>query len=370
MSDTSYTVRRYRPEDREQVYALYDAVHGQAMGDKCRTHWVWEYERNPYVRDHAFIWAAEADGRVVGVHPSIPIMLYARGERRRALWSVDLMTHPDWRGRGIFKALTERLLEESREEGITAYLVIPNRNSGPLLRKRGWFDIKTFPVMVKPLRVGPILKKLSWRSLPKAFSGAFRYARGAFGPRVPGAASTDADVRITVATVFDDRFDALFEAVATEYDFMTVRDAEYLNWRYAQCPDQKHMVFAAERDNALQGFIAVATGVQNGIPTGYIVDFLARPGPHREAVLRALAGRALTCFKERRAAAAEVVALPEPYRGVLASCGFAEVPAGRFWSYDLVGHIDPADPLAADFKNPSSRWYLSRSDGDSDIASG
>lgn len=363
-----WTARRYTPADREQIYALCAAVHGAEKTASCRRNWVWEFESNPYVEGAPHIWVAEDEDRIVGVHPTIAVPLQWGQTRYRALWSADLMTHPDYRGQGIFKVLTERLLEGAREEGIAACLVLPNRNSGPLLRKRGWFDIKTFPVMIKPVRLGPLLRQVSFRSLPKAAAGALAMARRSLsGPGQRPVTHPVADVRIESLTGFDERLDELFSAVAGEYDFSVVRDREYLTWRYSACPGDRHTVLAATTERGLAGFIVIDVEAANA-DRGHIVEFLVRPGGNRDAVAAALLDASLSRLKARGVASIEMCAQGLPYDDWLACRGFTTVSRETFWGYDLVAYALQEGDFEKALRDSDKKWLLSRGDADSDMA--
>ena len=39
-------------------------------------------------------------------------------------------------------------------------------------------------------------------------------------------------------------FDRLFEKAAKHYGVLVKRDARYLKWRYLDCPDGEHRIFA------------------------------------------------------------------------------------------------------------------------------
>jgi L-amino acid N-acyltransferase YncA len=98
--------------------------------------------------EHVLEWApwlvAESDGEVIGY-------AYAARHRERAAyrWSVDLSAYvaATWRGRGVGRALYDRLLEILREQGfVNAYAGVtePNPASIALHRAIGMQVIGTF----------------------------------------------------------------------------------------------------------------------------------------------------------------------------------------------------------------------------------
>ncbi len=365
----NYIIRRYRPEDREAVFALYKDVHGNSKAGLSKKNWIWEYESSPYLNDGPYIWVAESDNMIIGMHPAIPASLKCGEHRIRALWSADLMTHPARRHEGIFKALTDRMIDEAVKSGISAFLVLPNSNSGPLLRKRGWDHIRSFKVMIKPLRLLPLLRQVSFRSLPKAATGGWTVAGRAICRLTRGRKiSTSPAISFRRIREFDSRFDELFERFAAQYDFIIVRDSQYLNWRYADCPSDKYTVFAAENNGRLFGMAVVSTEMIKA-ERGHIVELMAEPGLEYDAILEGLVQQSAAFLRSAGAASIEICSAGNAFDSVLKNAGFAEIPPHTFWSYDCLAHVPGNPELTGRMKDPSGKWFISRGDADSDMTS-
>jgi GNAT superfamily N-acetyltransferase len=139
--------------------------------------------------------------------------------------AVDTATHPDWQGRGVFSALTARLVAEVvqentvvqegtvGEEGTAFVFNTPNRKSGGGYRTMGWRVVGRLPVLVRPL------------GLPGT-----RHRGGGPGALPPaGAFLARPEAEPFLAAVERRR--------RRDRRLRTAATAAYLRWRYADAPD-------------------------------------------------------------------------------------------------------------------------------------
>src|SRR5215207_4727936 len=79
-----------------------------------------------------YIW--EQDGRIVGNASLIPF----RNHGRRIYLIANVATHPDYRRRGIGRALTERVMKQARDKRASAiWLHVRDDNPGAILLYQG-----------------------------------------------------------------------------------------------------------------------------------------------------------------------------------------------------------------------------------------
>lgn len=152
-------VRALRPGDTEAVLALLRIGLGAGTVPRTPEFWRWKHDRNPFGRSYGLV--AESGDRLVGVRVFLRWSFHAGERELLALRAVDTVTHPDWRGRGLFSRLTRELLAEVKplaEVGTAgAGLVFntPNRRSRPGYLKMGWRVAGRPPLMARcrnPLR--------------------------------------------------------------------------------------------------------------------------------------------------------------------------------------------------------------------------
>jgi hypothetical protein len=263
---------------------------------------------------------AEQDGRIVA-HAGAMAMRFQCGDTVvRGGYSVAAMTDPACRGQRLFFRVGEHLYRRMTEEGFAFVAGFSNANSfrlmtGPLQRTA----IRPFPWCVRPLS-------------PLAL------ARGLLGGAATGRADSDAVARalraaerdgVSLAVVDpgagDACLDEIWARVAPEVRIGAVRDAAFVQWRYATRPDAGYRVVVASRAGRGAGWFAHRSLALRGIPAGFLVDFVLAPGEPRAgaALLRAAAGIA-------RAEGAALLSALRPGAGsarvALGRAGFLPVP--------------------------------------------
>jgi hypothetical protein len=228
-----HRVRAYQPGDEEQILALFERsfhVH------RSVARWRWEYAENPFgaLRISA---AFDAAGKLVAHYAGYPVPFHretASGSQRlTALQIGDTMTDPAVRhlGRGPTSLLgrTVRHFYATFCEGQVAFNL--GVNTGNIqrfsLRFVGARRLEALPY--HRLEVAPRRGSGRWLARPR-------------GERV---------VRVTG---FDERWDDLFRRAAPAYGLLVAREARYLEWRYARCPDVEYRIYAAIRRERLLGW--------------------------------------------------------------------------------------------------------------------
>lgn len=320
---SGFEVVPYRPELRPGLFALMRDVWGTWLQEE---EFDWWYERNP-VRPGT-ITLAVADGRPVGMLA----MSYARmrlgGRDALAAFAIDGATHPDYRGRGIFQALeleNERLAGEGGAEVAVGFT---NPQAGPILVGRvGWSDVRRLRLWARVLWPLAVLRR-----------------RGGAG----GLLARPADGRVRPLERFGP--DAAELARGSYPADHVVRDADYLNWRYAESP-RGYRCLGAYRDGRLVGFAALGHKVYAGISAAYVADLVAPAARDAATLLR-------RCVAEARGGADAVIAAPARLGGAYLRAGFVPTPR----TIRVIGK-----PLADEARLPADGrdWNLVL--GDSDI---
>ena len=140
----------------------------------------------------------------------------ANGSAIDAVRAVDTVTHPDWRGKGLFTVLTRTLVDTLAHESFV--FNTPNQNSLPGYLKLGWRTVRTVPVWVKPLRPG-------------------RVCQAAFKSPAPPPPVEDDCFDSAEALLGDAALpEFLDELHQREHRYHTRRTPTYLQWRYALAP--------------------------------------------------------------------------------------------------------------------------------------
>lgn len=205
------TFRRAQDADVPRMVDLMRTSLGEGTVPRTEAFFRWKHLEGPF--GPSPILLAEDGDRLVGLRAFLRWQL-RRGERSlRAVRAVDTATHPDYRGRGIFRRLTMGLVEELKTEGVDFVFNTPNDKSGPGYLKMGWRTVGRLPVLLRPrlalaLR---LLRRSDWGRIDPDEATALERA------------------------VDDSRIGGWFGEMAGERGH-TERTPAYLRWRYLDVP--------------------------------------------------------------------------------------------------------------------------------------
>ncbi len=283
----------YEPSRQDALFTLMDRVWGSHMP---KQEFDWWFEDNPV--GSRLVTLMEDDDRIVGVAAMSYFRMILHGREQQVAMPVHVATDPDYRRRGIFPALEEVNEREAAEAGSPVTLTFPNSASHPIfVAGLGWDDLPKRRLWARVLKPGAVPRYLLRRASPPGGLNAQDTE-----PRLRGA------VRVVAVDRVDERADELWAAAAPAFGNHLVKDAAYLNWRFAEAP-REYRLFAAFREERLVGLAVLGYAYRHGVAGGFLADLIAPPG-ERQAVV-ALLGRAL---RDVRGGADALIALPPPAR--------------------------------------------------------
>ena len=208
-------IRKAEPADLPAIIALLQRSMVGSTTPKSEKYWRWKHQDNPFGPSPVLL--AEADGQLVGVRAFMRWSWNDNGYSRKALRAVDTATDPDYRGQGIFKTLTLRLVEDCQREGDDFIFNTPNEKSAPGYLKMGWEKMGKIPVNLRIIN---------------PFNLAVNVAR-----RRPGIAPPPAIRRGTADLA------VLNSLNFKQQGWYTALTADFLQWRYATCPVVDYSAF-------------------------------------------------------------------------------------------------------------------------------
>lgn len=145
----AWLVRQATPADDAQLQDLYRSVSGR---DRALAQFKWQYRDNP--DGEAVVAVADVAGRIVGQYALSPTMLRLGPDLVLGAQSFDTMTHPDYRGQGMFVALAQSAMQHAAERGVQTLYGFPNSNSyHGFVRRLDWDCTGTMPVWFRPLAI-------------------------------------------------------------------------------------------------------------------------------------------------------------------------------------------------------------------------
>ncbi len=227
-------LRPYGKGDEETILPMFQEVFNTK---RSMAHWYWKFRDNPF-GTYKIAQAISHDGVLAGHYSGYPVPFYGSLFKVKQFLSFqigDIMTRPGFRRLGLGKTsvlgrITSYFHHKFCVDHIPflyGFVAGNHRKFGErFLRYRYMSDI---PFHVLELS-RTTLKSDGW--FKRIFSG------------------------IKVVEVHDvgPEFDLLFQKTARDYGLLVQRDAGYLRWRYLDCPDGRHRIFAVRRYGKLVGW--------------------------------------------------------------------------------------------------------------------
>lgn len=304
----SIDFREAAPDDRERILELRRVAFPDEDVEKQEpAFWQWEF-RDGYAGPARIFVAVERE-RVVGHFAFVPQQYRVSGSDVRGALAVDVMTHPDWRGRGVFRRLGAFAVEGLRREFafITAFQIREAVLPGMLAN--GWREHSAHRILLRPL---------SLRNL---------VARRSVQPHTGVSSATAEEVQSLNDAA---EIDAL--------SWYQPRSEAFVRWRYLQHPQRPYRIAGAARHGRLAAYVVHRDATLRGFDTLAVCDVgcLADEGGTLRTLLRSV-------MRDARARGAQLVAslvgTSHPLRRVLLSLGIVPGPH-RFRL--LLQNFDPA----------------------------
>lgn len=314
----SIDLRPYRVGDEAAIADLFHETYGRAMSDEL---WRWRFRDSP--AGESIIQLAW-DGDVLAGHYAVTqVSLSVEGERGSSGLDVTTMTHPDYRGRGLFRKLAEATYGHSADVGLGMVWGFPNRNSHRgYAQDLGWVDIWEIPT-------------LRWRA-----------------PMLTRLGTSSLDIAEVFS--FDERFDDLWREVRRDHCVMVERDLQYLKWRYTAKPEAQYRIVVCQDGHNLFGY-AVFKRYEDELQ---VVDLLIQDDV--EIGRQLLVEVARIAVSESAGAISLWLNVTHPLHRTLERMGFENGAPVTYFA-GLALRPDLVNKGVYDFRN----WYITM--GDSDV---
>ena len=357
----AWSVRAYKGGDENEIFELMEAVYPEKKYDreKLMRWWRWMYMNGP--AGVSRIWIATHGDKIVGHYPLIPTNMKIGNEIVISSQNIDLMTHPDYRHQGMFSTLEKKALIESDKEGINVTYGFSNESAYQGHLKSGWFDVCPMQVTFKPLNLENILKKGISNKLLLKFCTVIGNLFLSIFYKTKKPPEVDGLV-ISKITSFDSRINDFWKKVSNAQKILTVRDKEYLNWRYCDVPDADYTIFLAEKNEEICGYIvlrAVKVPEVRGLLLGCIFDILALPD--QDDVIHCLISRAIEYFeKEKVDAIGCKMIVDKRFQKVFRKHGFISSRFIKYGHFCVYTSYQTLYELLKDRKN----WFIQLGDSD------
>ena len=228
-------LRDYRKGDENTILPVFREIF---KAQRSMAHWHWKFRDNPYGA-YKIAQAVSRNGDLAGHYSGYPVPFYATSGSGKSFLSFqigDIMTLPGFRRLGLGKSsVLGRITEYFHYKFCVDHIPFLYGFVGGSHRKFGerFLGYQYMPEI--PFHVMESKQAMSLR------------AKAWIKNRLYGA-------RVEEIHDIGPEFDDLFKRAARNYGMLVKRDAQYLKWRYGDCPDNVHRIFALKRFAKLIGW--------------------------------------------------------------------------------------------------------------------
>jgi len=230
-------LRVYRDGDELNILPMFQKVF---QAQRTMAHWKWKFRDNPF-GSHKIALAVTKDGFLAAHFCGYAVPFYSSvggpGEFM-SLQGADVMTHPEFRRLGL--------------------------GSTSVLTRVTTYFFNKFCVDNMPFMYGYVTghhkkfgeKFLGYRymsPIPYHVLDLNRVNRSSFTP-MEKLSKHIPFVTVKRVTRMTADFDHLFKRASRDYGMLIKKDVAYLKWRYLDCPDQVHQLFAVKCFGRLVGW--------------------------------------------------------------------------------------------------------------------
>lgn len=278
---SAISIRPYRTDDERELVKLFHAAFGHPTTED---HWRWKLQRQPSTVDN--VWLAVCDDKPVFQYAGIPTRFWLVQTPATTMVSVDTMTAPEFRRRGLLTRVAQQVYAAWRDQDIAFVIGLPNENWGSRAGALGWQALFPLQWLVRPLRPEAILgRRLNAPFLKRATLPAALWNR-----MLKGRLPHDPQVRTEQVHIADDTFDQIWESCKADWKFSTVRDRHWVDWRFLSSPSRSYELTLARRAGKPTGYSAHTLNRTAGRTTAHLAELFAAREDHstRDALLSAL----------------------------------------------------------------------------------
>jgi hypothetical protein len=338
--------------DTDNILSFRREMYGESSIYADPAYLQWMYGPDPSAGPPGLLWLYRKDGEVEGQQGGLRVTLEVRGKPYAALWALDLMVSPKYQLRGIGAVLAETAFEST---GLILGTEV-SEDARRAFTRAGWVDAATLPLYFRPMDL-ELLARARWSGGRAAIVGGAGNIALRSIDRALFAALRVGAPRLEQVPEFDERSNRLWQEASPHFPVACRRDAAFLNWRFAKFPADRYRIFYARHRDEVVGHVVLRSGEWNGLPAGFIVDYVCTPRWTKPLMAAALAE-----LRQERLAGVYCLHLNPVSISPLRSLGFLRRDSG--WRF-MVRSRDLPTEVRSLIEDPHA-WFLTAADSDLD----
>ena len=264
-----YRVRWFENGDEERFLETYALVFQVSMS---KDYFHWKYVENPLAENRPHIIVVEDRfNELVGFRGCFLTRLRIRGETFKALSIGDLMVHPDHRRRGLNRMMIEFLLSEFDKTQYRLYYNFPRSAARLGNLQGGWRDVSSVVdsiMILNPYKLVDAIEK------NKLYGAMLPYLYNVYSLTKKFKRIKEPKLEVSLEPgSHADLQDIYLKWEKDVNQIYTVRDFEYLNWRFEKMPLANPRYYKITVDDATKGYLVV-TDKNDTTDSIYLTDYI------------------------------------------------------------------------------------------------
>jgi Acetyltransferase (GNAT) domain len=341
-------IRPCRADDERGVLELFQQSFGHPLSGE---HWRWKLHRQPSAVDN--VWLATADDKPIFHYAGIPTRFLLSQTPVTVMVSVDTMTAPEFRRRGLLTRVAAHVYSAWRAADVAFVMGLPNQQWGSRAAALGWQPLFPLQWLVRPLLPEALLARRLKLPVLERLTAPTSLWHQLLNRRLP----RDVRVQTTPVDRADEVFDQLWERCRPDWMFSTVRDSAWIGWRFLSAPARSYEITLAWRAGVPTGYAAHCLISTPERTTAYLADLFV--GRSDSATRDSLLREVIEVAREARAEALLTLAIPgTPLFRRLRQVGF--FPRHTF----MVQLLPLRTGLPLDLMRDPNHWSLAGADFD------
>ena len=354
MEEFEISVRPYKDADYKEVLKLVRDVWGLRDEALIRKTWDWFFRDNPFRPPEApYCLVLEKNKELIGIHFYIYLNLKLQKETRISRWGAHLISHPKHRGeiarlfRGSLRLPYYPFIGSS-STGIADFLHKVTKWSGLIIGtiyyRKSVLEMKQF-----------LRDKLKNKFISIFFGGIYNFIFANYLRIIKHPGLT-----VSRISIFDDKFDGLWQDASRDYSILVVRDKDYLNWRFINTPIE-YRVYSSVKEGKLSGYIVLKVEEVDNVIKGKVAELFVKSDDTASA--EALLLEAMRYFIQCKCVTAECLmhSSKKSYQSSLTKLGFFIKRAQK----KFIGYAQ--DKVLSEEIGDFNSWFISAADPDVEL---
>jgi len=265
-NSSPFVIRPYQAGDESSLVELFHRAYGRLTTVE---HWRWKLKGQASAVEN--VWLALSEDKPVFQYAGIPTRFQLAQSPTVVMVSVDTMTAPEFRRRGLLTQVAARVYAGWRENGVSFVIGLPNQQWGSRPAVLGIQALFPLHWLVRPLRPEAIIARrlhipfLKYATIPTLLWNRILSGRVRRHPEFQTESIRHAN----------EAFDQIWERCKTDWMFSTVRDREWVDWRFLASPARAYELTLAWRAGKPAGYSAHALVKTEHNTVAHLVDLFA-----------------------------------------------------------------------------------------------